>query len=887
MEYSIGNKTHQKEYNIQEKLSPSQLILRYIPLYPEKKNSQKKEENEKANKENKKLNLELNENFKKYYLLLKCDKDYSGITHFYSSGINIMKFDKKFFSHFRSLIIVDLSYNSLSKIPGYLFKLKYIKELNLQNNYINYIQHQLSLLTNLEKLNLSYNEICFLPNSLFKLQNLQLLLINYNKIKFIPIEIGLMKNLQRLNIYNNQINELPTTLCNNPKLKNIDFEWIYILKKSFYLSDYKEIPDDDIIYEKCLKFFSNLFNEHILYCDKEKFFDYFSVPKSLYSDDLALNYKNQIISQNNIKLQKKHFFSEMIKYIKLKDINNVYKYANLIMNQPDFKEEDFLSKNKMTPFHYLFSSFRLIKTSNNRNQNKNLSNITEKDSMIINENNKICSSRGNKLSLTSSKAHFSIDKYDENNIIAKSKIIGNFLFQILSPKIINTRSLDGWGAIHIAIRRGGYHCLEWIINKNKIMKEANFNKLVSSHNNLDIGNSIKKVQTLTQKKSFNLNLKGKEDWTPLHLSASLGLIDCVYLLLKNKTEVYIRNNNYKTPKQVSNISEINKLLTLYELYVLEEKYHKKENNLTKKNKNKLSPKKNIQNQKSSQYYPSKTNINFFKEIFTNNEYSLCEISEAMSNLIMSVINPINRNYINENVLNKFLETTLNELNLSGNSFQNRKNLIIISGFNSIGVSFNNLFLMKLYQNKLINKKIHLSPTIRLEMISYIKTISLLNNTTIPSNKNKNKIINNKTNIKEYSSKNYINITKPKPKAKFKNNDNNIKPNKNNHMNSNINNKRKINIINLANKEKYKNPNRNKFDMEDSDSSNTNSFILDSELISKNKISNYMIRKKNKNDQGGNTLLSSANESCNIQESEISKLSISGFEAKAAGKIKYI
>ena len=43
MEYSIGNKTHQKEYNIQEKLSPSQLILRYIPLYPEKKNSQKKE----------------------------------------------------------------------------------------------------------------------------------------------------------------------------------------------------------------------------------------------------------------------------------------------------------------------------------------------------------------------------------------------------------------------------------------------------------------------------------------------------------------------------------------------------------------------------------------------------------------------------------------------------------------------------------------------------------------------------------------------------------------------------------------------------------------------------------------------------------------------------
>ena len=44
-----------------------------------------------------------------------------------------------------------------------------------------------------------------------------------------------MKNLEQLNIYNNQITELPTTLCNISKLKNIKFEWIYILKKSFFL----------------------------------------------------------------------------------------------------------------------------------------------------------------------------------------------------------------------------------------------------------------------------------------------------------------------------------------------------------------------------------------------------------------------------------------------------------------------------------------------------------------------------------------------------------------------------------------------------------------------------------------------------------------------------
>ena len=893
MEFAIGNKKHQIEYNIQEKISNSHLVLNYINNIQEKKIISKNSSKEKTPKLLDVTNSE--KNLKKYYLLLKCDKAYSGITHFYASNINIMKFEKKFFANFRSLIIVDLSFNSLSKIPGGLFKLKYIKELNLENNHINYIQHQLSLLINLEKLNLSYNDISFLPNSLFKLQKLQILLINYNKIKFIPIEIGLMKNLQRLNLFNNLINELPTTLCNNTKLKNIDFEWIYILKKSFFLSDFKEMPDDDEIYEKCLKFFSSLFNKHILYCDKNTFFSNFSVPKSLYSDNILTNINYNTVNytkvnDTEIKLQKRNFFNELIKYIKLKDVQKVYKYTDLILDQLDFKEEDFLSKNKMTPFHYLFSSFKQIKTSNTNKQNKNTSNITEKDSMIINENNKICSSRGNKISKSGSKGNLSFNKLDENIIMAKSKLIGNYLLEVLSNKIINIRSLDHWGPIHIAIRRGGYDCLEWIINKNNIMKELYSHNINTSSNINNTGTSltisIKKVPTITQKKIFNLNLKGREDWTPLHLSASLGLIDCVYLLLKNKAEVYTRNNNYKTPKQVTNTSEIIKLLTLYEIFVLEEKYNNKQKDLIKKNKNKLSP-RNIHNQKScSQYYPSKTNINFFKEIFTSNEYSLNEISEAMNNLTMSVINPINKNFINENILNKFFESTLNELNLSNSSNQNRKNLIIISGFNSIGISLNNLFLMKLYQNILSFKKIHLSQLIKLEMTSYIQNISCLNKITV----NTTRFNFNKKNIKQKT------VVNQKNNKKIKNmKNNNI--NKNNIIsNQNIkdpipspynNNKRKINIINLANNSKYKSSTNKKYDIDESESSNTNSFLLDSDGFNMKNKNLIEKRIKIKNEQGGNTILSSANESCNIQESEISKLSISGFDARGAGRVKYI
>ena len=898
MEYNIGNKKLQIEYNIEEEITPSQIVLRYIPRNFEKttysrKSNLKTTDRKSINQKNKNLIPKKDIKFKKHYLLLKCDKAYSGVTNFFASHINIMKFEKKFFTNFRSLIIVDISYNSLLKIPGDLFKLNYIKELNLEHNHINYIQHQLSSLTNLEKLNLSNNEITILPNSLFKLTKLQILLINYNKIKLIPIEIGLMKNLEKLNMYNNQINELPTTLCNISKLKNIEFEWIYLLKKSFFLSDFKEIPDDDLIYENCFKFFSNLFNKNILYCDKNMFFNSFNIPKSLYNEAIFLNSNSPNDKENlsEIKMQKRYIFGELIKSIKIKDIQNVYKYANLIMNQKNYKEEDFLSKNKLTPLHYLFSSFNQIKTSSSSNQNKNMSNITEKDSMIINENNKICSSRGNKITASNSKTNLSINKGEENTIIAKSKIIGNFLFGILSHKIINNRSYDHWGSIHIAIRRGGYQCLEWIINKNKVMKEfynQNNNIMLDKSikiNNLNTNNSItnytiKKNQTNIQKKFFNLNLKGKEDWTPLHLSASLGLIDSVYLLLKNNAEVYSRNNNYKTPKQVSNILEVNKLLTLYENYVLEEKYN------VQNKKNKLSPRKNnIPNQRSSQYYPNKTNINFFKEIFTNNDYSLSEISEAMSNLTMSVINPINKSVITENALNKFFENCMNELDLYSSSAHNRKNLIIISGFNSIGISLNNIFLMRLYEKIISSPKFHLSKIIQQEMTSFIDYICLINNikaninkienTNIKINQKIDNNINKNNKINSYNNKQVI-------KNKSKNNDKikNIKYS--NNTNSNVN-KRKINIINLSTTTGNKNTKKKKSEFDESESSNTNSFIIENDAFnSRNKYKKFLARKaKMRNEQG--TLMSSGNESCNIQESS---LSMSGIDSIGVGRIKY-
>ena len=108
MEYNLGNKKLQAEYNIEEEITPSQITLRYIPIIFEKQTLTHKPKlkpldnnsTDKTKQKNTKSIPIKNIKFKKHYLLLKCEKAYSGVTTFFASNINIMKFEKKFFSHF-------------------------------------------------------------------------------------------------------------------------------------------------------------------------------------------------------------------------------------------------------------------------------------------------------------------------------------------------------------------------------------------------------------------------------------------------------------------------------------------------------------------------------------------------------------------------------------------------------------------------------------------------------------------------------------------------------------------------------------------------------------------------------------------------------------------
>lgn len=96
--------------------------------------------------------------------------------------------------------ILDLSGQSLSKVPGYVFDRTDLQELNLANN-------------NLEGA---------LPAEIRHLQNLRVLNLSNNAFTGVPAEIGQLGKLEILNLSNNQLTGLPHELGNLSSLKILD-----------------------------------------------------------------------------------------------------------------------------------------------------------------------------------------------------------------------------------------------------------------------------------------------------------------------------------------------------------------------------------------------------------------------------------------------------------------------------------------------------------------------------------------------------------------------------------------------------------------------------------------------------------------------------------------
>jgi Leucine-rich repeat (LRR) protein len=104
---------------------------------------------------------------------------------------------------------LDLSHNSIGRIPGEFLNNQIVTHLDLSYNVISELEPQISGLVNLTTLILSGNRIEVMIDPIFTLSRLEVLIMNRNLLDDIPREIGVMTWLKELKLSNNRLEDLP------------------------------------------------------------------------------------------------------------------------------------------------------------------------------------------------------------------------------------------------------------------------------------------------------------------------------------------------------------------------------------------------------------------------------------------------------------------------------------------------------------------------------------------------------------------------------------------------------------------------------------------------------------------------------------------------------
>ena len=182
--------------------------------------------------------------------------------------------------------------------------------------------------------------------------------------------------------------------------------------------------------------------------------------------------------------------------------------------------------------------------------------------------------------------------------------IGNFLIKN-NVKGINDLNLEHWGPIHIAAKYSSLECLKWIYSVNKELIKNN-------------------------KETFNVNLKGKNDWTPLHLSLHSYKYNESILLIKMGSSLFDRTEDGKRMKNITNNFFLTKMLNQKIERFYDKKYgdnnNENNNNQNKNNDNNNNNQNIIENNNNSfiNNYKNVALESTRNEILLNSEYSLME-----------------------------------------------------------------------------------------------------------------------------------------------------------------------------------------------------------------------------------------------------------------------
>lgn len=111
---------------------------------------------------------------------------------------------------------------SLQQIPGVVFGMTKLLELNLRCNQISAIPKEIAMLRALEVLIVSDNQLTELPREIVELKKLKTLDVAENYIKRLPDDIGSLSKLETLRANRNRLVALPNSIKKCTRLKAIN-----------------------------------------------------------------------------------------------------------------------------------------------------------------------------------------------------------------------------------------------------------------------------------------------------------------------------------------------------------------------------------------------------------------------------------------------------------------------------------------------------------------------------------------------------------------------------------------------------------------------------------------------------------------------------------------